>query len=47
MLKVATVSVIGEVNQPDELIPVLVLCPSQDEKLLFSSADFLPIAFIA
>lgn len=45
MLKVATVSVIGEVNQTDELIPVLVLCPSQDEKQLFSSADFSAYCF--
>ncbi|NEQ62389.1 MAG: ATP-grasp domain-containing protein [Moorea sp. SIO4A1] len=45
MLKVATVTVIQEVNQPDELIPVLVLCPSQDEKQLLSSADFSAYCF--
>lgn len=45
MLKVATVTLIKEVNTADERIPVLVLCPSQDEKQLFSSADFSAYCF--
>ncbi|MBC6478312.1 MAG: SMP-30/gluconolactonase/LRE family protein [Hormoscilla sp. GM7CHS1pb] len=46
MLQVATVTVIcQEVNQPDELIPVLVLCPSQDEKQLLDRADLSAYCF--
>ncbi|MBC6473664.1 MAG: hypothetical protein GDA48_13305 [Hormoscilla sp. GM102CHS1] len=46
MLKVATVTVIcQEVNQPDELITVLVLCPSQDEKQLLDRADLSAYCF--
>lgn len=45
MLKVATVSVIQPVPREDELIPVLVLCPSQDEKQLFSNPDFSAYCF--
>lgn len=41
-LKVAIVTVI---NQADELIPILVLCPSQDEKQLFSGAEFSDYCF--
>ncbi len=45
MLKVATVSVIQQINSTDKLIPVLVICPSQDEKQLFSSPDFSAYCF--
>jgi|GEM_PF-1065988 len=41
-LKVATVTVI---NPADELIPILALCPSQNEKQLFSSAEFSDYCF--
>ncbi|NES21032.1 MAG: ATP-grasp domain-containing protein [Symploca sp. SIO3E6] len=45
MLKVATVTLIHDVNQQDELIAVLVLCPSQDEKQLFARAEFSTYCF--
>jgi len=46
VLKVVTVTVIcQDINQQDELIPVLVLCPSANEKQLFSSPDFSAYCF--
>ncbi len=41
-LKVATVTVI---NPSDELIPILVLCPSQHEKEIFSRGEFSDYCF--
>ncbi|NES76143.1 MULTISPECIES: SMP-30/gluconolactonase/LRE family protein [unclassified Okeania] len=41
-LKVATVTVI---NPSDKLIPILVLCPSQNEKQLFYRAEFSDYCF--
>lgn len=40
-----TVTLIPEVNPVNELIPILVLFPSQNEKQLFSSADFSAYCF--
>ncbi|MDJ0518254.1 MAG: SMP-30/gluconolactonase/LRE family protein [Trichodesmium sp. MO_231.B1] len=45
MLKVATVTVIQQINPADQLIPVLVICPSAHEKQLFSSPDFSAYSF--
>ncbi|MBP0011965.1 MAG: SMP-30/gluconolactonase/LRE family protein [Roseofilum sp. SBFL] len=45
MLKVATATVLQTNNSADKLIPVLVLCPSKDEKQLFSSSDFFAYCF--
>ena len=45
MLKVATVTVIQEINSANEKIPVLALLPSENEKQLFSSPDFSEYCF--
>lgn len=45
MLKVATVTVIQTVDSADQLIPVLVVCPSANEKQLFSKSDFSAYCF--
>ena len=45
MLKVATVTLIQQVNSADEQIPVLVLLPSQDQKQLFSTPYFSAYCF--
>ncbi len=45
MLKVATVTVIQQLNREEKSIPVLVLCPSQEEKDLFDHEDFSAYCF--